>query len=173
MKKRKTTILGGALLLAALVIIFNQKSKPISRPDDGLQERDRIATNDSSASQNPSNAGAKQSTNVTPAPPMPAAEASLSKDAILATIHEASVTYDPQELPKIRIFLDHSDAEVRRAAMDGMINLGDSSAGAMLREASKSARTPQEAVALDEAAAFMELPPSKSLQMRKKSPPPK
>ena len=79
-------------------------------------------------------------------------------ETILEQINDASVTYDPRELSKIQPFLTHADPEVRKAAMNGMIVLGDASAGAMLRDAAKSAQSPQEAVAMLEAADYVELP---------------
>lgn len=86
--------------------------------------------------------------------------------ALLEKIHDASVTYDPQQLPIIAEFLLHDEAEVRKAALDGMIVLGDSAAAPLLRQAALSAPTPQEAVALEEAADYMELP-SASLQKKR------
>lgn len=85
-------------------------------------------------------------------------EVTETKERILATLHEASITYDPKELPGIWKYLLHADAEIRGAARNGMIVLGDASAGPMLREASKQAPTPQEAVGLLEAADYVELP---------------
>ena len=79
-------------------------------------------------------------------------------ETILEQINDASVTYDSRELSKIQPFLTHADPEVRKAAMNGMIVLGDASAGAMLRDAAKSAQSPQEAVAMLEAADYVELP---------------
>ncbi|QJE98779.1 hypothetical protein [Luteolibacter luteus] len=78
--------------------------------------------------------------------------------ALLAEIEQFSVSYDAKELPKIEPYLLHPDAEVRKAAMNGMIVLGDSAAAPLLRKAAEKAPTPQEAVALTEAADYMELP---------------
>lgn len=80
------------------------------------------------------------------------------REDILAEIEQLSVTYDAKELPRIEPYLLHPDAEVRKAAMNGMIVLGDSTAAPLLRKAAEKAPTPQEAVALTEAADFMELP---------------
>ena len=78
--------------------------------------------------------------------------------AILAEIEQLSVTYDAKELPEIEPYLLHPDPEVREAAMNGMIVLGDSAAAPLLRKAAAGAANPKEAVALEEAAAYMELP---------------
>ena len=80
------------------------------------------------------------------------------REALLAEIEQLSVTYDAKELPKIEPYLLHRDPEVRQAAMNGMIVLGDTAAAPLLREAAKKVPTPQEAVALTEAAEYMELP---------------
>jgi hypothetical protein len=85
---------------------------------------------------------------------------------LLEKIHDASVTYDPNQLPVIAEFLLHENPEVRKAAIDGMIVLGDSAAAPLLRQAALSAPTPQEAVALEEAAAYMELPSASLLKKR-------
>ena len=84
----------------------------------------------------------------------------VTKEAILAQIEEASVTYDPKALPLIEPYLLHSDPAIREAAKDGMINLGDAAAGPLLREASLHAPTPQEAAVLSQAADYVELPPA-------------
>lgn len=86
---------------------------------------------------------------------------SLSEEkriAIFNEIEQASVTYDAKALPQIERYLLHPDPEVRAAAMNGMIVLGDSAAAPLLRAAAEKAPTPKEAVALGEAADYMELP---------------
>ena len=83
---------------------------------------------------------------------------SLGRDAILGEIEDASVTYDPIALPRIEPYLRHGDPEIREAARNGMIVLGDAAAGPLLRKASDDAATPQEAVAFIEAADYVELP---------------
>ncbi len=78
--------------------------------------------------------------------------------AILNEIEQASVTYDAKALPSIERYLLHSDPEVRVAAMNGMIVLGDAAAGPLLRQAAEKAPSPKEAVAMAEAADYVELP---------------
>lgn len=102
------------------------------------------------------------------APAGPAA----SHAVILGEIEDASVTYDAKALPRIEPYLLHADPEIREAAKNGMINLGDAAAGPMLRKASQNAPTPQEAVALLEAANFVELP-SGSVILKKRDKPAK
>lgn len=82
----------------------------------------------------------------------------VTKEEILETVHQASITYDPKELPAIQKYLLDADPEIREAARNAMIVLGDAAAGPMLRDASKLAPTPHEAVAMLEAADYVELP---------------
>jgi hypothetical protein len=97
-----------------------------------------------------------------PAAPTPSDEskpiAPVTKEEILETVHQASITYDAKELPAIQKYLLDADPEIREAARNAMIVLGDGSAGPMLRDASKLAPTPHEAVAMLEAADYVELP---------------
>lgn len=90
------------------------------------------------------------------------------KPKILEVIDEASVSYDAAELPKIQPFLLHADPEVRKAALEGMLTLGDAAAAPMLRTAAKLALTPEEAQAMTEAAAYLELPSGSMLKMKPK-----
>ena len=59
---------------------------------------------------------------------------------------------------------------IREAARTGMIVLGDGAAGPMLRDASKLALTPHEAVAMLEAADYVELP-SGTFNLKKRGTP--
>lgn len=92
----------------------------------------------------------------------------MTKEQILETVHQASITYDPKELPAIQKYLLNADPEIREAARNGMVVLGDASAGPMLRDASKLASTPHEAVAMLEAADYVELP-SGTLNLKKRT----
>lgn len=164
MKISKTTTLGAVLLIVAVLVLWNKQQKEAPRPNQEL-------SNDKNSSR-PSNADStspvgKQEVSRKP-PTSDTGNPDDTKEVILEKIHNTSVTYDPKELPKIVPYLNHDDPEVRRAAIDGMIVLGDSSAGNYLRAASKTARTPHEAVALEEAANYIELPPSKNFKLRKK-----
>ncbi|MFM2170539.1 MAG: hypothetical protein RI957_768 [Verrucomicrobiota bacterium] len=111
---------------------------------------------------------------IVPKSPPTAAEAKSQQDdtqstkILLEKIHDASVTYDPKQLPYIAEFLLHENPEVRKASLDGMIVLGDSAAAPLLRKAALSAPSPQEAVALEEAAKYMELPSASLIKRRKK-----
>jgi hypothetical protein len=82
------------------------------------------------------------------------------KLAALQTMEEASVSYDPAQLPVIRPYLVHPDPEIRQSAVNAMVVLGDAAASPMLREAAKLAPSAKEAVAMEEAADYLELPPA-------------
>ena len=88
---------------------------------------------------------------------------------ILDEIHDASVTYSADALILIEPYLLHADAGVRRAAIEGMIVLGEKGAGQLMRAAAVKAPTPQDAVALLEAADYVELPSATGIFKKKKS----
>ncbi|HAL70857.1 MAG TPA: hypothetical protein DCP71_03700 [Verrucomicrobiales bacterium] len=92
-----------------------------------------------------------------------------AKPQILETIQDAAVSYDAKELPKIQPFLLHPDPEVRAAALQGMIDLGDAAAAPLLRAASQLALSPEEALALKQAADYVELPSGSLLNKGKGS----
>jgi hypothetical protein len=79
-------------------------------------------------------------------------------EIILAAIHEASIQYEPSQIPVIIPYLAHTEKEVRLAAVDGLIVLGERAAADHLREASKRLEDPREAVIFLDAADFLELP---------------
>ena len=79
---------------------------------------------------------------------------------LFADIEAAYTTYDAAALPRLTPLLHHSDPEVRAYAREGIVQLGHAAGAAALRAAARSARDPKEAVALQEAAEFLELPPA-------------
>lgn len=95
----------------------------------------------------------------------PAVEAAVpltpaAKAAALETMHEAMVSYDPAKLPGIVAYLNHPDEELREAALDNILQMGEAAAAPLLRKASEKARSPKEALAMLDAADFLELPPA-------------
>lgn len=88
---------------------------------------------------------------------------------IFDEIHDASVTYSADALILIEPYLLHADVGVRRAAIEGMIVLGEKGAGQLMRAAAAKAPTPQDAVALLEAADYVELPSATGIFKKKKS----
>lgn len=97
-----------------------------------------------------------------------AADTAEDKEQIITIIEEAAISYSSEELPKIQPFLLHPDAEVREAALLGMVRLGDAAAAPMLRAASQQAPSPDEAVSMRQAAAFVELPSGTLLNINRK-----
>lgn len=92
--------------------------------------------------------------------PQPAAK----KEAILSAIEEAAISYSAEELPKIQPYLSHPDPEVRAAAIQGMITIGEPAAAPLLRAAAQLAVSTEEAKAMKEAADYVELPPGSLLK---------
>lgn len=88
---------------------------------------------------------------------------------ILEAIQEASISYDAKELPKIQPHLIHPDAEVRAAALDGVLVLGDAAGAPLLRQAASTLKDPREAVKYLDAAEYLELPSGSLLAGKKKA----
>jgi len=84
-----------------------------------------------------------------------------AKRPVLEEIEEASISYDPKELPVIQRHLLSADPEIRLAARNGMVVLGDAAAAPMLREAAKLAPTSEDTIELLKAADYLELPPAR------------
>ena len=92
------------------------------------------------------------------AAPSASAQPAASSSVILEEINDAAVMYDPAYLPAIQKYLLNSNAEIRKAALNGMIVLGHPAASPMLRAAAKLVDAPQETVAMLQAADYLELP---------------
>lgn len=162
MKSRFLFTTAGFLLLIAFVLLLLNWSAEDPPAYDSADPQPRPSARSLSISNSPPAPRNGNNTNTLPAFP-------VGKEDILAVIHEASVTYDPRQLPKIAAFLHHPDAQIRQGAIDGMIVLGDSAAAPLLREAAQSASSPQEAVALENAAAYIELPSARNVLPGKKN----
>jgi hypothetical protein len=68
------------------------------------------------------------------------------------------VTYEASALPVIARYLTHADPALREAAREGMLQMGLQEASPLLREAAGKVQDPREAIALLDAADFLELP---------------
>jgi hypothetical protein len=79
----------------------------------------------------------------------------------LGSLQEAATTYSPEGIPLIEPSLYSSDREVREAAADALVVLGETGGAKALRKAAAKSRDPREAVALIERAEYLELPPAK------------
>lgn len=168
MKSRFTLTLACLVLLAAGLLYF-WKNRHSPQEAEGAADRAEISQRKSESAR-PNFITRSNENSTPPAIAADAVQTAVPKmDEILGQIHDASVTYDPKELPKIQPFLTHENPEVRKAAVDGMVILGDASAGAMIREAAKSAPTPQEAVKMLEAADYVELPSARAILRKQKT----
>lgn len=152
MKSRTALIAGGAVLLIAaggMLLPQSEEAEPAVLASRASQASPQFVTGDDPARRTPSKAGGA---------PVTEGLQDEERSAILNTIEQASVTYDAKALPLIEPYLLHQDPEVRLAAMNGMIVLGEAAAGPLLRKAAEMSTSPKEAVALSEAADFVELP---------------
>jgi HEAT repeat protein len=75
-----------------------------------------------------------------------------------AVIQEAVITYSPAGVRALRPFLHDPDPAIRRAARDGLVQLGEADAVPFLREAALQVEDPEEIVSLREAADLLALP---------------
>ena len=164
MKSRTVLIAGGALLLIAAGGMLWPESEEAERAvlaSRASEASPQVVTGDDQARRTPSKADGA-----------PVAEGLLDEErfAIVNTIEQASVTYDAKALPLIEPYLLHQDPEVRLAAMNGMIVLGEAAAGPLLRKAAEKSTSPKEAVALSEAEDFVELPSGTFVPKERTSP---
>jgi len=164
-------MIGGAIALALVITWLIVKKQPhdhdhSAQPQQEERRSPRRAKDSPATQPATSNSSANTAQrNLSPSqPPLSQVEV----DQILEDLYKASITYDASELPKIDPYLLHSNPEIRKAALNAMINLGDASAGPLLRIAAAKAPTPHEAVALLDAAEYVELPPAK-LKFKKKA----
>lgn len=134
-----------------IVIAFNAGSGPEKRSSDHSSPPPASA----------SEVASKPDASVPAASPAAVSQAvpeNAPREVILEAINDAAITYDPVELPKIKPFLLHPDADVRRAALDGMVVLGDAAAAPLLRDAARQVASSKEAVEMMQAAEYLELP---------------
>ena len=91
----------------------------------------------------------------------PGAQRTESEKAkVLEKIQAAVVSYDASVGPILAPYLVDADPLVREAARDGLVQAGDAAGAKFLREAVEKIKDPREAVALLDAADFLELPPA-------------
>ena len=161
MKHSQTTFLGlGVLVIAVMVTVMVVKFLPkgendniSSSPKPGKLQTDRKSKRQSDVHERNSQVAEINSDQVKD-PLTLAAE----KEAAIEIMQDASTSYDPKELPVIRPYLESPDPEIRDAAVDAMIVLGDASAGPMIRDAAKKVSSPEERKKMEKAADYVELP---------------
>jgi len=109
----------------------------------------------------PTPAVARQTT-LAPTPPTsissPTAPALLQGDAARNLINDAWAEYDPAQVPVLSRYLAHPDPEIRAAAREGLVQLGEPAGIPVLEAAARNATDPEESHALRKAAEFLALP---------------
>ena len=157
------SLVGIAALIACVFAFFSKPTKKENIAALVTEIRAKPST------LKPSSATKSPLVNTTPiAGTQDSATMEKARETAIDRMKKASITYDPAQLPVIQPYLLDPDPEIRLAAIDAMIVLGDASAGPMLREAAKSAATAKNAVALEEAANYVELPPADFGKISKK-----
>ncbi|MEO8616643.1 MAG: HEAT repeat domain-containing protein [Luteolibacter sp.] len=158
MKKTPTSILLACVLLIAAIWVgwhsFSSNASSISqKPETHLETHRPTAPAVKPAPLSVPKAA------LSPASPEAAAAIAQAREAAIDQMHDAATTYDKAQLPVIQPYLVDPDPELRAAAADCMIILGDASAGPMLREAAKKMDSAEEAKDLEKKADYVELPP--------------
>ena len=173
MKFSKVTIIGfGLLLVVAVLIAVNFSSSDsidelTSLEPTGRTQRDGSARQRQQSSKKNSTARFRESADSEGVTAVDSSTVVAEREAAIEKMDEASTSYDPAELPIIQPYLESSDPELREAAIDAMINLGDASAGPMLREAAQKLDSDIEAKKMMDAADYVELPSANFKEMSK------
>jgi hypothetical protein len=156
----KNKFLSICLLVIAITIGYLTFKRDLSKPTPhSTHKSDRLTENQSAPPSSPSSPIRTEISKPSPAAIVQSeVRKAESHQEALEQMHEASITYDKAQLKVIQPYLTHPDADLRSAAINAMVVLGDASAGPLLREASKNAPSPKEAVAMEEAADYVELP---------------
>jgi len=94
-------------------------------------------------------------------PPFVPPPPQTSKEIVLHTLGEAATTYEATSLPVIEPHLYSPDPEIRGAALNAVVILGDKAGAPLLRKAALSATNSAEAAELMDQAAYLELPPAR------------
>ncbi len=160
--------LGAILLIAAGAAVYwnsggGSQSKKVPLNNVGVS-----TSHERPRSQTPASGGKleRRSAEEPSADPAVLAQRAEAKKAVLESLNDAATTYDAAQLPFINKFLYDGDPEIRKAARDAMLVLGDASAGKMLREAGETATNEQERSELMKAADYAELPTVNLKQMQ-------
>lgn len=86
------------------------------------------------------------------------------REQILNHLQEVAITYDASNLPKIQPYLTSQDKEVREAAVNAVVTLGEGVGAELLRQAASQLKDPREKVAFLDAAEYVELPSGSLIQ---------
>lgn len=144
MKPSSAAAVLAVLALAGTAVFWPERSGPaVDEAAAGARQAGRPAASGKSPSPRESR-------------PVPADPARLEE--VAAVIGDAVMTYEPAGVAVIRPFLLDPDPEIRRAARDGLVQLGEADAVPWLREAASKLEDPAEVAALREAADLLSLP---------------
>jgi hypothetical protein len=167
---KKTILAGGLMLVIAIIIAlkFTSDEVPASSPDAANQAADLAANRPKPAPRPTPTAQTRPGGSLGATPALTGEAAEKARAAAIEKMQEASTTYDAAQLPVIQPYLVSPDPELRAAAVDAMIVLGDASAGAMIREAAKSMTSLDEVKKMENAADYAELPPVDFKKMKKR-----
>lgn len=167
----KKFILPIALIMGAAVLAFFVLLGPGPEPaatvvseDLSLEEDPSYSSLDGDAgfgggTGSVASAGSQGSAGLPSATGVSVATPSAPPEVILERIDDAIVSYSPEGVGRIAPYLSSRDADVREAAIEGLMQLGEPSGAELLRKAARSASNPRERRQLLEAAAFIDLPP--------------
>lgn len=167
MKRSSITLFVAAIVLLAAVIVWLRANRPTTGGTGGTNPQTQVITRTAirPTPDKPSEPPASASGSPESSP--------KSRESIMEEIRDAALTYDAKALPRIRPYLLNSDPDIREAAINGMITLGDASAGPMLREAARQTTDPREAARLLDAADYVELPSGTPLLKKRRAAGPK
>ena len=144
-------LISTVLILVVLACVYVVRSSRSTLPD-ATREAATRPISDGQPPVTPTAVGATK-------PPVASASAPLKTGAAaLSFIDDASTAYDVKSIPLIAPYLDDPDPEIRKAAIDGFLRLGERDAAPLLREAAKRRESSKEIMALLQAAEYLELP---------------
>lgn len=103
-------------------------------------------------------ANANRVTPGTSKPPLNPPSVTVHASTVEEEIEAAVVTYSPAALPTFEKLLASGEPDVREAARDGLVRLGETGGAALLRRASARLTDPQEIKKFLETADYLELP---------------
>jgi hypothetical protein len=171
--KPKQAVLGVLiLLLAAFAFFMTNREDAATRPiaSEGKSKHAKKTAESLAIDRAPTSVEPPKQDTQTPveSPKVESANPPSSREEIVDRMNEASVSYDPAQLPVIEPYLRNGDPEVRAAALDAILVLGHADGAPLLREAAKSAESSEEAANLEKAADYLELPPADLSKRRKK-----
>ncbi len=164
MKRPLLIRLGIAFVVTAVVVVIisRQRPRPPATPEPitgsthATSDHPPQATSSAIATA-PGESVATSEPHATPAQPLVSTSRLPVGEAAHQMIETLTVTYDAASVPSLARFLAHTDPEIRAAAREGLVQLGERAAIPFLEEAAKTAPG-DEAVALREAAEFLALP---------------